>query len=285
MGLDAEGPTPAGSAWDRIPKVELHCHVEGSVRSTTVVELARKAGRPLPVEDPTELYRYDSLDSFLSIFWLVQELLTDRDDWARIAEESLARRARPRPPVPRDVLHAGAPPRGRPGPWRDRRRADRGDRAGRGRHRRPMRADRRHGPRLRAPGGPRAGRGAGRAAAGRSRRARDRDRRRFDRARRRFPRVRARAGRGPATRLPAYVPRRRGRRRRPVEHRDRPGRPGRRADRPRGRDRRGPGARPTHGRRADPADGVPVEQRRHRQPVPVPGRAPVPARCATRASC
>jgi adenine deaminase len=75
--------------WDRIPKVELHCHVEGTVRPTTVVELARKAGRPLPVDDPTKLYRYDSLDSFLSIFWLVQETLADRDDWARVAEESL----------------------------------------------------------------------------------------------------------------------------------------------------------------------------------------------------
>ena len=85
MGLDAQEATQAGNAWDRIPKVELHCHVEGTVRSTTVVELARKAGRPLPVEDPAELYRYDSLDSFLSIFWLVQELLTDRDDWARVA--------------------------------------------------------------------------------------------------------------------------------------------------------------------------------------------------------
>jgi adenosine deaminase len=74
---------------DDIPKVELHCHVEGSVRPGTVVELARKAGRPLPVEDPAELYRYDSLDSFLSIFWLVQETLVERDDWARIAYESL----------------------------------------------------------------------------------------------------------------------------------------------------------------------------------------------------
>ena len=89
MGLNADGSTSAGGAWDRIPKVELHCHVEGSVRASTVVELARKAGRSLPVDDPTELYRYDSLDSFLSIFWLVQELLTDRDDWARVAEESL----------------------------------------------------------------------------------------------------------------------------------------------------------------------------------------------------
>jgi len=53
------------------------------------VELARKAGRPFPVDDPVDLYRYDSLDSFLAIFWLVQETLVTRDDWARIAYESL----------------------------------------------------------------------------------------------------------------------------------------------------------------------------------------------------
>jgi adenosine deaminase len=74
---------------DRLPKVELHCHVEGTVRPATVIELARKAGRPLPVEDPTALYQYDSLDSFLAIFWMVQEILIDRDDWARIADEGL----------------------------------------------------------------------------------------------------------------------------------------------------------------------------------------------------
>jgi adenosine deaminase len=75
--------------FDLIPKVELHCHVEGSVRPGTVLELARKAGRPLAVADPADLYRYDSLDAFLSIFWLVQETLTNRGDWARIAYESL----------------------------------------------------------------------------------------------------------------------------------------------------------------------------------------------------
>ena len=78
-----------GDAFDRIPKVELHCHVEGTVRAATVVELARKAGRPLPVDDPADLYRYDSLDSFLAVFWLVQETLVDRADWARVAYESL----------------------------------------------------------------------------------------------------------------------------------------------------------------------------------------------------
>ena len=78
-----------GDQFDQIPKVELHCHVEGTVRPTTVLELAAKAGRPLPVEDPAELYRYDSLDSFLAIFWLVQETLVSREDWARISYESL----------------------------------------------------------------------------------------------------------------------------------------------------------------------------------------------------
>jgi adenosine deaminase len=75
--------------YDAIPKVELHCHVEGTVRAATVIELARKAGRPLPVDDPEELYRYTSLDTFLAIFWLVQETLTEPADWERIAYESL----------------------------------------------------------------------------------------------------------------------------------------------------------------------------------------------------
>jgi len=76
-------------AYDRLPKVELHCHVEGSIQPSTVVELARKNGRSLPTSDPSDLYRFSSLDSFLAIFWLVQELLADPDDWERAAYESL----------------------------------------------------------------------------------------------------------------------------------------------------------------------------------------------------
>jgi adenosine deaminase len=78
-----------GDVYDLIPKVELHCHVEGTVRATTVLELARKAGRPLPVDDPAELYRYSSLDTFLAIFWLIQETLVQPADWERIAYEAL----------------------------------------------------------------------------------------------------------------------------------------------------------------------------------------------------
>jgi adenosine deaminase len=86
--LTPESPQ-IGDPFDRIPKVELHCHVEGTVRPSSVIELAAKAGRPLPVDDPADLYRYDSLDSFLAVFWLVQETLVTPEDWERIAYESL----------------------------------------------------------------------------------------------------------------------------------------------------------------------------------------------------
>ena len=87
--LDAVSGRGPRDVYDRLPKVELHCHVEGTVRPSTVVELARAAGRDLPVDDPTQLYRYTSLDSFLAVFWLVQSLLVTPDDWARAAYESL----------------------------------------------------------------------------------------------------------------------------------------------------------------------------------------------------
>ena len=77
------------TALDRLPKVELHCHVEGTMRPDTVVDLARKNGIELPTSDPTELYRYSNLDTFLEIFWLVQSTLGSREDWARLAYESI----------------------------------------------------------------------------------------------------------------------------------------------------------------------------------------------------
>jgi adenosine deaminase len=77
------------TALDRLPKAELHCHVEGTMRPATVVELAHQNGIELPTSDPTELYRYTSLDSFLEVFWLVQSTLAKREDWARLAYESI----------------------------------------------------------------------------------------------------------------------------------------------------------------------------------------------------
>lgn len=75
--------------YDSIPKVELHCHVEGTIRPSTVADLAKKARKSLPVDDVTELYRYRSLDEFLRIFWLVQEMLTGPEDWERVVYEAI----------------------------------------------------------------------------------------------------------------------------------------------------------------------------------------------------
>ncbi len=74
---------------ETLPKVELHVHVEGTMRPATVVDLAAKNGIALPTTDLDQLYRYGSLDEFLTVFWLVQSCLADRDDWARLAYESV----------------------------------------------------------------------------------------------------------------------------------------------------------------------------------------------------
>lgn len=77
------------AALNALPKVELHCHIEGTLRPETLVDLAGRNRIALPTTDLDELYRYDSLDAFLRIFWLGQSTLTSRDDWARLAYESV----------------------------------------------------------------------------------------------------------------------------------------------------------------------------------------------------
>ncbi|HEU5150161.1 MAG TPA: adenosine deaminase [Iamia sp.] len=82
------GLSPLDAALEALPKVELHCHVEGTMRAATVAELAAANGIDLPVDDPTDLYTYDSLTGFLDVFWLVQSVLGSRADWARLGYES-----------------------------------------------------------------------------------------------------------------------------------------------------------------------------------------------------
>jgi adenosine deaminase len=76
-------------ALEQLPKVELHCHVEGTMRPATVLDLAARNDIRLPTTDLDELYRYGSLDEFLAVFWLVQSCLCRPDDWARLAYESV----------------------------------------------------------------------------------------------------------------------------------------------------------------------------------------------------
>lgn len=95
-------PAPLGdparlgdAAWVlALPKVELHCHIEGTMRASTVAELARANGIALPVDDPHDLYAYDNLTGFLEVFWLVQSCLVTPEDWERLAYESVIDGAR-----------------------------------------------------------------------------------------------------------------------------------------------------------------------------------------------
>lgn len=73
----------------RVPKVELHCHFEGTVRPQTFADLAHKHGVQLPTDDAEKLYDYDSIYEFLKIFAMVSSTLIDREDFARTAFESI----------------------------------------------------------------------------------------------------------------------------------------------------------------------------------------------------
>ncbi len=71
----------------RLPKAELHCHVEGAARAGTIAELAARNGIELPVADPAELYRFTDLNQFLQIYEVVCRSLVTVDDFHRIAYE------------------------------------------------------------------------------------------------------------------------------------------------------------------------------------------------------
>ena len=72
----------------RLPKVELHLHLEGAVRSETLQEISRSKGWPREKignwisERRKERYRYSSFQKFLMAFGLVALLLETPEDYA-----------------------------------------------------------------------------------------------------------------------------------------------------------------------------------------------------------
>ncbi len=82
-----------------LPKIQLHCHLEGTLRAQTFVDLTRRYGlstRYSPsgeVEgptDPAEVYRFGDFREFLLIFAAVSRALASPDDYARLAREFVA---------------------------------------------------------------------------------------------------------------------------------------------------------------------------------------------------
>ncbi|RLB57082.1 MAG: adenosine deaminase family protein [Deltaproteobacteria bacterium] len=78
---------------ERIPKTDLHVHLDGSLRIPTLIELARESGVELPSYSEEGLLEtvfkesYQSLDEYLTGFGLTTEVMRTREQLERIAYE------------------------------------------------------------------------------------------------------------------------------------------------------------------------------------------------------
>jgi adenosine deaminase len=78
----------------RVPKAELHLHLEGAVSAATFAELAAQNGVALPDGKPTaELYSYGNLQDFLKVYDLVCASVRSAADFSRVTFETLERSA------------------------------------------------------------------------------------------------------------------------------------------------------------------------------------------------
>eukprot|EP00921_Rhytidocystis_pertsovi_P012874 GHVQ01020910.1.p1 GENE.GHVQ01020910.1~~GHVQ01020910.1.p1 ORF type:complete len:225 (+),score=37.82 GHVQ01020910.1:278-952(+) len=80
--------------WCCLPKVELHLHLEGSVRFHTLVEEYKRLSMELPSTNEEELREFfltdkpqGSLDAFLSKFERTQRIFQDKESIERVARE------------------------------------------------------------------------------------------------------------------------------------------------------------------------------------------------------
>ncbi|MBI5155054.1 adenosine deaminase [Candidatus Poribacteria bacterium] len=78
---------------EKMPKCELHCHLDGSMRVATIIELAEKQSVRLPSHDPAELRQIlvqdeaASLVQYLKAFDVTLSVLQDYDSLKRTAFE------------------------------------------------------------------------------------------------------------------------------------------------------------------------------------------------------
>ncbi|MDB5488950.1 MAG: Adenosine deaminase [Reyranella sp.] len=78
--------TVADDYLKRIPKAELHCHLAGALRATTVAELAKHYGLPLP-RPAEQLYQWPDFNGFLEILRLTASVLRTPEDFSRAVYE------------------------------------------------------------------------------------------------------------------------------------------------------------------------------------------------------
>lgn len=88
------GPEPAPSvpAWiARLPKAELHLHLEGTATPETLVALAAARGRRLALEEAQRRFTYRGFLGFLLAFKWVSQQLRAPEDYAFLLRDCLGR--------------------------------------------------------------------------------------------------------------------------------------------------------------------------------------------------
>jgi aminodeoxyfutalosine deaminase len=89
--------TPPSQPRNRtFPKIELHVHLEGTIRAETILRLARRHGAELAAETPEELsalLQFQDFDNFIQAFLLVTGVLLHEDDFREILVEYAAEAA------------------------------------------------------------------------------------------------------------------------------------------------------------------------------------------------
>ncbi|MEO8290196.1 MAG: adenosine deaminase [Gaiellaceae bacterium] len=79
------------------PKIELHVHLEATVRAETLLEIARRNDFPLPadtVEGVRDLYRYRDFDHFIEVWILTTNALRTEADFRQVVVDYAAEAAR-----------------------------------------------------------------------------------------------------------------------------------------------------------------------------------------------
>jgi aminodeoxyfutalosine deaminase len=78
------------------PKIELHVHLEGTIRPATLLEIARRNDQPLPadtVEGLTALYEFTDFAHFIEVWILTTNCLRTRDDFRQVVVDYAAEAA------------------------------------------------------------------------------------------------------------------------------------------------------------------------------------------------
>ncbi|MFH0965921.1 MAG: adenosine deaminase, partial [Planctomycetota bacterium] len=87
-------PTP--DVIRKLPKVLLHDHLDGGLRPSTIIDIAKEEKVPLPTEDPSELLDWfhrganqGDLKLYLETFKVVYDVLQTEEALERVAYESM----------------------------------------------------------------------------------------------------------------------------------------------------------------------------------------------------